>query len=555
MSETIVDRLVVKLGLDSKDYDTNRKKVTNDLNKTKADVDKATKDIKASGKKGAEGFDAMGKSAKGFLALIGGTYAVKRFVQDVTATNAEMYRLSQNLQLSAKTVDSFGKAAYIAGGSAEGMQATIAGISRARTEYELTGQSGMTNLMSYLGLFDKFRDKSVKETDLLIAMNEQFSKMDRTEAYNVGQMFGIDAGTMNALLKSPKEFKALLAESKPLTDQQVSALEKLDLAWRRATNSMKSYFTGIVANSAPALTKLAQWAEKNPLASAIISGATAVGGVAAAGKMILNRAKGTAATAATSVATKASGAVKLARGLGLGALTYSTEANAGERDLIKELAQKGRTNFLPGSNAATGRAPILDVIAKAESAGSYDVANYRSGNKYKAKNAGLSSMTLSQVMDMQRAKSIFAAGRYQFIPETLRNAAKQMGLTGNERFDASLQDKLAMHIMPKDAKDYLSGKSADAQKALIAISKVWRGIADPRTGLTYGDKGSWANKASVMPTEALSALSASRSGSNTEVNIASLTVTTQATDANGIAKDIHLALNDTYAMQANSGLQ
>ena len=547
MSETIVDRLVVKLGLDSKDYDTNRKKVTNDLNKTKADVDKATKDIKASGKKGAEGFDAMGKSAKGFLALIGGTYAVKRFVQDVTATNAEMYRLSQNLQLSAKTVDSFGKAAYIAGGSAEGMQATIAGISRARTEYELTGQSGMTNLMSYLGLFDKFRDKSVKETDLLIAMNEQFSKMDRTEAYNVGQMFGIDAGTMNALLKSPKEFKALLAESKPLTDQQVSALEKLDLAWRRATNSMKSYFTGLVADSAPALTKLAQWAEKNPLFATIASGGASVAAYVGLPKAV-SAAKNVAAKTA-----RVAGTAKAA--LGLGALTYSTEANAGERDLIKELAQKGRTNFLPGSNAAAGRAPILDVIAKAESAGSYDVANYRSGNKYKAKNAGLSSMTLSQVMDMQRAKSIFAAGRYQFIPETLRNAAKQMGLTGNERFDASLQDKLAMHIMPKDAKDYLSGKSADSQKALIAISKVWRGIADPRTGLTYGDKGSWANKASVMPTEALSALSASRSGNNTEVNIASLTVTTQATDANGIAKDIHLALNDTYAMQANSGLQ
>lgn len=100
---------------------------------------------------------------------------------------------------------------------------------------------------------------------------------------------------------------------------------------------------------------------------------------------------------------------------------------------------------------------FLDSVAAVESMshGEYDAMNtggsgmgvnnqaYGSANSCDVTGC-LSSMTLGEVMTLQASGRVFAAGRYQFIPDTLKETAQQLGLSMDTPFDAATQDALAI---------------------------------------------------------------------------------------------------------------
>ena len=90
-----------------------------------------------------------------------------------------------------------------------------------------------------------------------------------------------------------------------------------------------------------------------------------------------------------------------------------------------------------------------DIISSHESAGSgnYNAMNRGTGGdspegpmKYFGKN--LTDMTIGEVMDLQKANRLHAAGRYQFIGNTLPTSMKSAGLSRSDKFDALNQDKM-----------------------------------------------------------------------------------------------------------------
>jgi hypothetical protein len=141
---------------------------------------------------------------------------------------------------------------------------------------------------------------------------------------------------------------------------------------------------------------------------------------------------------------------------------------------------------------------LLDAIAKGESAGAggYDAMNQGtvgtagkvigSGNSEKIINKKLTDMTIGEIMDRaakpsdnaQKRKAdglIFAAGRYQIIPETLKSLVNAGIASRDEKFSPEVQDRLGMELIKQTGALKLSseGKYDDAQNAL---AKVWAGI-------------------------------------------------------------------------------
>ena len=136
---TIIDSLIVKLGLESSDFQAKKSKVDKGLKDTGAEADKTGAKFKKVGKDGADSFNNVSKSATKFLALIGGTMAVKRFIEQTIASSAALDRLSKNLNENVSTVSAWSNAAELAGGSAEGLQGTMDMVSKSQTELMLTG--------------------------------------------------------------------------------------------------------------------------------------------------------------------------------------------------------------------------------------------------------------------------------------------------------------------------------------------------------------------------------------------------------------------------------
>ena len=217
----------------------------------------------------------------------------------------------------------------------------------------------------------------------------------------------------------------------------------------------------------------------------------------------------------------------------------------------------GDVGYSAGSvTGAIVNSALGQVMKKAE--GDYGVVNTGKRGGYKAARVNLEGMTVGEVMAAQSRGDFNAAGRYQIIGSTLRDAAKTLGLSGNEMFDKAMQDRIFVEYLLKHKRkavwNYINGKSDDLHGAMLALSQEWASFADPRTGKSYYD-GDGVNRASVGINQSAALLQQARAqmtglyaGNRSEVQInGGITINTAATDANGIAQEIRPAVNRSLA--------
>ena len=208
------------------------------------------------------------------------------------------------------------------------------------------------------------------------------------------------------------------------------------------------------------------------------------------------------------------------------------------------------------------------IMKKAE--GDYGVVNTGKRHGYKAARVNLEGMTVAQVMAAQARGDFNAAGRYQIIGSTLRDAVKTLGLSGNEMFDKTMQDRIFVEYLLKHKRkavwNYIHGKSDNLNAAMLAMSQEWASFAAPAGAKTHRGlisdgnmsfyAGNGVDKASVGAAQSAAMLqqlraqvAASRqSGGHSEVQInGGIHISTAATDANGIAQEIRPAVNRNLA--------
>lgn len=239
---TIIDSLLVTLGLDSSSFDANRKKVDKGLSDTSKQADSTAKTI------------------AGFLAVVGGTVAIQRFVVDTVRANAELARLSRNLNDGVQSISAWSNAAEEAGGSAQGLQSSMDMLSKAQTELQLTGQSSLIPYFSSLGLsLADVEGKARPVGDLLLDLSGKFERMDRTTANNLGRMMGLDQGTMNLLLKGRQEVELMIARQKEfaaVTKKQAGESERLQRLMITGRQSFEAFGRSLLSEVTPYLEKL-----------------------------------------------------------------------------------------------------------------------------------------------------------------------------------------------------------------------------------------------------------------------------------------------------------
>ena len=111
----------------------------------------------------------------------------------------------------------------------------------------------------------------------------------------------------------------------------------------------------------------------------------------------------------------------------------------------------------------------------------------------------ITKLTIGQIMQMQASKKIFAVGKYQMIPDTLREAVnnKKIGLKESDVFNPQNQEKLFMYLLYKrpSLMSYIEGKSDNIDAAVNDLAKEFASL--PLTsGEGYYDGDSAGNKAS-----------------------------------------------------------
>ena len=212
-----------------------------------------------------------------------------------------------------------------------------------------------------------------------------------------------------------------------------------------------------------------------------------------------------------------------------------------------EAANKAKGGFVKGCTwcnkkrmAAGG---LLDFIASGE--GGYNSMNQgtRNGsivgsthNASEILGKNLTDMTVGEVMSQQSSGKLFAAGRYQIIPSTMKYIVKEMNIDKEAKYDKSLQDKLGVGLIKYKrpyAWQYIQKQHNDENGALLELAREWASLPDPATGESVYGNG---NKALHSVAEVKAALNGARGGAamvsdDPNLNLASAQTPGQGSDS------------------------
>lgn len=200
---TVIDALVVTLGLDPSGFKKGQQETKEGLQQTRKESEQTAKDMEAAGKRAASFFGSIRTE---LLALVGVTLSaqgIKSFITGMTSNLQELAVNSRSLDMSAKSLDGWQRAAEAAGSSAEKITGTLGGFQNVLTQIRTGG--GQDNpvfaaLSSFAGAtganFDYQNDNS-EEVMRKIAAN--WGKLSKDAQRRFGGMFGFDNATQQAL--------------------------------------------------------------------------------------------------------------------------------------------------------------------------------------------------------------------------------------------------------------------------------------------------------------------------------------------------------------------
>lgn len=116
-------------------------------------------------------------------------------------------------------------------------------------------------------------------------------------------------------------------------------------------------------------------------------------------------------------------------------------------------------------------------IGKGE--GGYNSVNLGKKYGYKASTRPLTSMTVKEVYEMQKRKEVNAVGKFQIIRSTMPEVIKGMKLSGKEKFDEEMQEKMGAWLLFNKRKalgDYLKGKHDNLNLAGDEGAREWASL-------------------------------------------------------------------------------
>ena len=155
------------------------------------------------------------------------------------------------------------------------------------------------------------------------------------------------------------------------------------------------------------------------------------------------------------------------------------------------------------------------TIAKGE--GGYGSFNRGIAGDARGAKIDFSKMTIGDIMKKQsggpRQRELFAVGKYQIIPSTMKEAVKALKIDKNTKFTPEVQERIFREYLiankRRAVKDYITGKTNDLNAAVMATSQEFASVGVPydttdykgrmiRRGQTYYG-GSGGNRASTSP--------------------------------------------------------
>ncbi|HBW3416633.1 TPA: lytic transglycosylase domain-containing protein [Klebsiella pneumoniae] len=276
MAATVIDALLVTLGLDTSDFRKGQKDVSDDLKKQREDAKKTAKEMAEQGKKAAAFFSSIKTE---LLALTGVTVTaggLMSLVKNTTSSLMDLSIQSKALGMTARELDGFGKAAESAGSSFERITAALQGFQAAK-QGSLFGDtsspifSGMRMLTALTG--DTF---DVYSKDAKSLARSYLESLRKVKDPNIRRQIGAMGGFDDATIQRNQEGRFLpdvdrLTKSSGITDASTKGAKEFTAAWAELEQNLDTVKNQIYVGLIPTIRDLngllIEWSSGNAKSS------------------------------------------------------------------------------------------------------------------------------------------------------------------------------------------------------------------------------------------------------------------------------------------------
>lgn len=276
MAATVIDALLVTLGLDTSQFRKGQQEVSDDLKKQREDAKNTAKEMAEQGKKAASFFSSIKTE---LLALTGVTVTAGGLISFVKSTTSGLMDLSiqsKALGLSARELDGWSKSAEAAGSSAEKISASLQGfqgaIQGARVgDYSSSIFGGLAQLNALTG-----QNFDVWGQDASSLAKTSLDALRKISDPNLRRQVGLSLGFDDATLQRNQEGKFLpdvdrLTKSSGITDASTKGAKEFTAAWAELNQNLETtknqFYTFLipyVRDFNVVLRDLSNWMKSHP---------------------------------------------------------------------------------------------------------------------------------------------------------------------------------------------------------------------------------------------------------------------------------------------------
>lgn len=234
---TVIDSLMIELGLDTSKFDANQRKSVEQLRKLDDQAQKTAKDIAKGAKDMGEGFTFVKDSLIGLGTVLIGMKMFKDLIGNTTKQNVELGRSAGLLSMTASELKTWGQMAELTGGSVESMTGVIKGLQQSLVDLKYgTASDALIKSASFLkawGAFDlnTMQVDLYKLSDAIVAFRKSHTE---AETLNFAQSLGLDQSSLLLLEKGSDYLRKNHDEFLKLNeaiDKNAATSDKLNQQW------------------------------------------------------------------------------------------------------------------------------------------------------------------------------------------------------------------------------------------------------------------------------------------------------------------------------------
>ncbi|TBL55585.1 lytic transglycosylase domain-containing protein [Hafnia paralvei] len=270
---TVIDALIVTLGLDASGFKKGKSEVSEGLDQTKKKAESTAKDMEVYGKKASSFFTSIGKSMLALAGVALSANGVKNFINDTTKSLVDLGVQASAIDTSAKSLDGWVKSAEAVGSTASAMSSNLQKFQSSISQFNsgFGADDTLNTLFAFSAQTNTKFDTNQNASQIMKYLAENWNKLNKDQQKYYGQRLGLDNATVQSLssgkmLELQRSFEGTSKQTDALTEKARRLLEqfvRVRQSWESTSLTLYEKLLPAVWKIIDALDDLNSWVDRH----------------------------------------------------------------------------------------------------------------------------------------------------------------------------------------------------------------------------------------------------------------------------------------------------